>query len=186
MGNPPAFQTYASDYYVDTNSWRVEEIGIYQRLLLTEWVNGGLPSDEERLARIAGCSIKKFQKGWITIKIKFHLNGNGLFINDRMELVREEQLKYKELQSNKAKLRWKPKIADGLAESMPKHEPKVCSSSSSSLLINNNRDSKSSQIDAKPKRWYKNEQGNYVCFQCQKSYMQYQTLQDHFKNHKGD
>jgi uncharacterized protein YdaU (DUF1376 family) len=103
VGKAPAFQTYSADYYMDTNSWTVEEMGIYQRLLLTEWVNGGLPNDPTRLARIAGCGVKKFSAGWGTIQVKFHPNGNGLLINERLESERKKQLKYRELQSIKGK-----------------------------------------------------------------------------------
>lgn len=114
MGKNPAFQTYASDYYVDTNSWTVDEVGIYQRLLLTEWVNGGLPNDGARLARIAGCGIKKFQKGWTTIKFKFILNDEGLLINKRLEDVRKGQEKYRESQVESGRIgaerRWKDHI----------------------------------------------------------------------------
>ena len=39
MGKTPAFQLYAADFYMDTNSWSIDEIGIYTRLLFSEWVN---------------------------------------------------------------------------------------------------------------------------------------------------
>jgi uncharacterized phage protein (TIGR02220 family) len=122
MSKSPAFQTYSADYYMDTNSWTIEEMGIYQRLLLTEWVNGALPDDRVRLARIAGCSLKKFHAAWPTINVKFTkydslldsknglyfqvddtLTGKGYLINIRMEKEREKQRKYKELQSKKGK-----------------------------------------------------------------------------------
>ena len=122
MSKSPAFQTYSADYYMDTNSWTVEEMGIYQRLLLTEWVNGALPGDPVRLARIAGCSLKKFHTAWPTINIKFAkydslldsknglyfqiddtLQGKGYLVNLRMEKEREKQRKYREIQSKKGK-----------------------------------------------------------------------------------
>jgi len=87
MGKAPAFQTYASDFYMDTNSWTIEEIGIYQRLLLTEWVNGGLPDNEERLARIAGCKLKIFKKFWPNISQKFIQNGESKLVNKKLEEV---------------------------------------------------------------------------------------------------
>lgn len=135
MSKAPAFQTYAADFYIDTNSWTIEEIGIYQRLLLTEWANGSVPNDEERLARIAGCKLKIFKKFWPIISQKFSQNGNGNLINKRMEQVRENQHKYIESQKQKAINRWKTKYAGADATAMPVH----CSSSSSlssSLNIN--------------------------------------------------
>ncbi len=47
-GKAPAFQLFAADALVDTASWTVDEVGIYFRLLMTEWVNGPLPNDEAR------------------------------------------------------------------------------------------------------------------------------------------
>jgi len=117
---------------MDTNSWTIEEIGIYQRLLLTEWVNGGLPNDEVRLARIAGCSTKKFQKWWTTIKIKFRVNGNGQMINTRLEEVRNNQIKYSESRRKNVSIRYKDKPTYE-----PTHEEHMnLSSSSSSSSIN--------------------------------------------------
>ncbi len=157
MKDGPAFQTYASDYYIDTNSWTVDEVGIYQRLLLTEWANGGLPKDEIRLARIAGCSLKKFQKGWRVVSKKFQ-NGNfwnskeGLSIevdrsslesdklyNPRLEIVRENQRKYKELQSQKGKISVEVRrsrglnrgLNRGLTDALTESQPSSSSSSSS-------------------------------------------------------
>ncbi len=138
MGKAPAFQLFAADLYMDTNHWTVDEIGIYTRLLMTEWVNGGLPDDLKRLARIAGCSPQKFSKRWTIVKKKFHQNNEGFLINDRMEQTREEQANYKKSQSEKGKKscdkRWHSDITvvtDGLQpEGQPKHNSSSSSSSS--------------------------------------------------------
>jgi len=151
MAKAPAFQLYAADFYMDTNHWSVDELGIYQRLLLTEWTNKGLPNDEKRLARIAGCSYKKFQKGWGIIKIKFHLNGEGQFVNDKMEKIRILQMQYSEKQREKGKKRankmWEGHIAVAKTTAIkrlstrlqPKDSPSSSSSSSSSSSIKNKR-----------------------------------------------
>jgi uncharacterized protein YdaU (DUF1376 family) len=150
MGKAPAFQTYAADYYIDTNHWSVDEVGIYQRLLLTEWVNGGLPNDEKRLARIAGCTFKKFKKSWTAVSTKFK-NGNfweskeGLSIsidrsllesnklyNPRLEIERYKQSKYKELQSEKGKLSAEKRWTGHITTVTDRLQPKDNSSSSSS------------------------------------------------------
>jgi uncharacterized protein YdaU (DUF1376 family) len=103
MPKAPAFQHYAADFYMDTVDWPVEDLGIFHRLLEAEWVNGGLPTDEVRLARIAGCGLKKFQKGWRSIAFKFHPICDGQekvkLINDRMEEVRKEQREWRENQA---------------------------------------------------------------------------------------
>jgi uncharacterized protein YdaU (DUF1376 family) len=136
MGNPPAFQLYSADFYMDTNDWTIEEIGIYTRLLLTEWTNGGLPNDDVRLARIAGCGTKKFQKSWRSISFKFHPNGDGKLINTRMEESREKQAQYIEKQREKGKIRslemWKGHIAVAKPTAKERLQPEDSSSSSSS------------------------------------------------------
>ena len=99
MANAPAFQMYAADFLVDTLDWTVDEIGIYIRLLLYEWVNKELPIDPKRLAKIAGTSPKKFTKRWSKIQFKFIQNGNGFLINERLEETRQDQEKFRQGQS---------------------------------------------------------------------------------------
>ena len=116
MANPPAYQYYPADFDEDTASWDVNEVGIYQRLLNYSWINGwnpneGLPDDTKRLAMIARCSYKKFQKAWPIISKKFskredHFFNNGVpkrkinfLINRRLEEGREKLLKYLENQA---------------------------------------------------------------------------------------
>jgi uncharacterized protein YdaU (DUF1376 family) len=131
----PAFQTYAADYYMDTAHWTIDEVGIYQRLLLFEWVNGPLPDDEKRLARIAGCSVKKFQKGWTTISVKFILFGTCQLQNKRLEQTREIQHKYSESRRNNVSTRYKekPTYVDTHEEHMSYIDSTLLSSSSSSI-----------------------------------------------------
>ena len=64
MAKAPAFQLYASDFYMDTAHWEPETVGIYFRLLMFEWVNKSIPNNTRELARIAGLSPKKFTKNW--------------------------------------------------------------------------------------------------------------------------
>lgn len=153
MFKAPAFQLYAADFYMDTNGWTPEEIGIYFRLLMHEWVSGGLPNDPKRLASISQCSYKKFQFGWEIIQKKFIQNGNGLLINKRLEIARQEQEEYREsqIESGKrgAERRWKGRIKK---DSKPNGDPigdpigdpngekmALQSSSSSSIKIKNKR-----------------------------------------------
>jgi uncharacterized protein YdaU (DUF1376 family) len=132
MANPPAFQMYAADFLVDTSDWTVDEIGIYLRLLLNEWVNGKLPNEHKRLARIAGVSLQKFQKRWRNIEQKFVINGDGFLYNRRLEEEREKQVLWRE----KSKLGGiksgenRRRVVEPPNE--PNHEPNANSSSSSS------------------------------------------------------
>ncbi len=188
MKDGPAFQMYGGDFYIDTAEWDPYEVGVYTRLLLCEWANGSLPNDMIKLQRISGSSPKRFQKASKTVLNKFKLNGEGRYINDKMEEVRENQRKYRESQSERAKKRWINIDADALAMAlpadMPADMPDACSSSSSLKDINNNRNVDNSKNVEIPKKWFKDERGNFVCFQCQKSFIQYTNLQKHFKEHQ--
>lgn len=137
MKDGPSFQIYAADLYVDTNEWTCEEVGAYTRLLMSEWVNGDLPSDPSRLARITGQNQKQFQKVVSQIMKKFKLNGNNRLINLRLEETRLNQRKYREKQSLRASSGWMKRNATAdttaYAEPMPDSMPDDCSSSSSSV-----------------------------------------------------
>ena len=99
MGKSPAFQLYASDFDMDTASWDNEEVGIYFRLLMYQWVNGSIPADTKRLAKIVRMGHKKFQNSWQIIFLKFTKKDENNLINKKMEKVRAEQIKYRESQS---------------------------------------------------------------------------------------
>ncbi len=152
VNKSPAFQLYASDFYMDTSGWTCTEVGAYFRLLMSEWVNGPLPNDTEHLARIAQIDHGNFKKLWRpTIEEKFVPNGNGTLINNRLERVRERQRKYRESQAQKGKYgaekRWGENIAGAIAgainDAKPVLQPK--DSSSSSSLNNKNHYAESSE-----------------------------------------
>ena len=92
MKQPPAFQLYAADFFMDTLSWTTDEIGTYFLLLLTEWVNGPLPNNERVLAQNVRQDVRKFRKIWGNIREKFDINDAGLLENCRLETQRKEQL----------------------------------------------------------------------------------------------
>jgi len=93
---PPAFQFYANDFIGATSSWSNEEVGIYMRLLCHQWVNGHIPSDEKRIARIVSMSIDEFREAWSVVGDKFQAAGKDKLRNKRLEEVRKKQLEYRE------------------------------------------------------------------------------------------
>lgn len=103
----PAFQFYADDFLAGTADMSAEEVGGYIRLLCHQWSKGGIPSDEERSARIAGLmgspSIRY-------VLAKFTLCDGDTLKNARLEQIRLEQAEYKLQQSsagkNGAQKRW--------------------------------------------------------------------------------
>jgi uncharacterized protein YdaU (DUF1376 family) len=130
---------------MDTNDWTVAEMGIYQRLLLSQWVNGDLPPESSRLARIAGCSQKVFDHSWLTVSQKFTVNSNGRLTNLRMEEVRQEQEEYKQKQIESGRLgglktQEKKRKTLSKPSSDPSSQNKALqSSSSTSSLIHKNK-----------------------------------------------
>lgn len=138
MAKSPAFQFYASDFLTDTQSWDINEVGIYIRLLSNQWVNGSLPKDLIRLSRIAGCTHEEIKKAWVILGFKFLDNIDGTIYNRKLEEVRESQVRFKEKQASngskggrpkKIKTQTKPKQNPN---DNPKHNPNKSSSSSPS------------------------------------------------------
>jgi len=141
-GKSPAFQLYASDFYMDTADWEPEEVGIYFRLLMYEWVNKSIPKDKKRLARIAGLSPKKFTKNFKIISPKFIEKDEENLMNEKMEEIREIQDNYKKSLSKSGKLgakkRWKKdREANGDPNDNPNSESMRLQSSSSSSISPN-------------------------------------------------
>lgn len=143
MAKSPAFQFYASDFLTDTQSWDINEVGIYIRLLSNQWVNGSLPSDLIRLSRIAGCTHEEIKKAWVILGFKFLINNDGSIYNQKLESVREAQVKFKEKQASNGSKGGRPKNIDNPNKTQikPKINPsdnpnKSSSSSSSNSYIN--------------------------------------------------
>ena len=142
MAKAPAFQFYASDFLTDTQSWETEEVGIYIRLLANEWVNGPLPNDEKRLARIAGCDTETFKNHWVIVGFKFLVNGEGELYNEKLEGLRYEDNAFREKQRLNGSKGGRPRKTETQKKPNenpkvnPKHNPNESSSSSSSIYIN--------------------------------------------------
>lgn len=103
MSKSPAFQFYAADFDMDTNTWDNEEVGVYIRLLISQWVNGPLPDDQKKLAKIARISPKKFQKIFPVMAPKFSKNTQGKLQNNRLEETRVIQHNRRKLKSEGGK-----------------------------------------------------------------------------------
>jgi uncharacterized protein YdaU (DUF1376 family) len=143
MDKPPAFQLYAADFTMDTDTWTLEEVGLYVRLLFSEWVNGPLPNDPKKLQRIARTNKKTFNLCWTLVSTKFVSNCEGKLQNLRLEYTRQKQQVYLESQRLKGfksgKVRANPGSSPVRTQDEPKGEPNrtLLSSSSSSLAFTN-------------------------------------------------
>ena len=56
----PWMPFYVADYLRDTRQLTTCEHGAYVLLILEYWATGGLPNDDDRLARIVGLSRTKW------------------------------------------------------------------------------------------------------------------------------
>jgi len=94
---PPAFQFYAADFLTATAELTDEEVGIYLRLLLNQWINGSIPGEMRRMAMLISAGHERLEKEmWPLIGQKFTKGEDGRYRNDRLELVRKEQEEYRE------------------------------------------------------------------------------------------
>lgn len=135
----PAFQFYASDFLTSTQSWDINEVGIYIRLLANQWANMRLPDDTERLARIAGCDHETFKKAWVILGFKFLRGEDGFLRNTRLEAVRAEKNTFLEKQRlnglkggrpKKNNPNHNPNETQTKPNTKPKQNPNITSSSS--------------------------------------------------------
>jgi uncharacterized protein YdaU (DUF1376 family) len=99
---------------------------------MAEWVNGPLPYDPERLAKICQMSSKRFDHNYKNVSPKFVQNSEGFLVNLRLEETRRKQSKYSESRSKVAHKRWDKTNAYALHTDMHTE----CPSSSSSKNIN--------------------------------------------------
>lgn len=136
MKDGPAFQLYASDFYIDTAGWTATEVGAYFRLLMCEWTNGALSPKISDLARVAGVDPRNMQKMWsAVIAKKFTTNDANMLVNKRLEEVREAQRKFRESQSKKGKARAAQRWGEPIAPATNGLQPNHSSSSSSSSSV---------------------------------------------------
>ncbi|SKA84647.1 Uncharacterized conserved protein YdaU, DUF1376 family [Prosthecobacter debontii] len=96
MKTSPYIPFYPADFLVGTMFMTAEEVGAYMRLLCFQWQQGGLPQEEDKLARISGIPTKKLS----AVLAKFDLHEDGTLKNGRME---QERLKVEATRETKSK-----------------------------------------------------------------------------------
>lgn len=64
----PWMPLYVADYLADTAHLEAAESGAYLHLIMHYWINGGLPNDDRRLARIAKMADREWLKSKATIQ----------------------------------------------------------------------------------------------------------------------
>lgn len=146
----PAFQFYPKDFLTDGRqaAMSAEEAGIYIRLMCVNWVEGSLPGELDKLARIGGVSRKRMERAWVTLQACFQpdpKNPAYALVQPRLERERVKQQEFRRRQSDNGhkggrpkketheKANGNPSLSSGLSQTKPNHEPKKSSSSSSSV-----------------------------------------------------
>lgn len=121
--NAPAFQFYASDFIASTATMTAEEVGAYIRLLCYQWINGGIPNDDDRikaLVGICGGNAMAYAKSKLTVC------DDGMLRHPRLEDVRSKQDAFRKKQAENASKRWV-----GNPTALPLDMPNSCSPSPS-------------------------------------------------------
>lgn len=93
MAKDPVFPLYYNDIDRSTKTWTDEEFGAYMRLLMDQWDKGFLPTDYQRLTRIA----TSLDRTWPMLKVKF-VETDGVLKNLNLEVIREKIAKHREKQ----------------------------------------------------------------------------------------
>lgn len=146
----PAFQFYPKDWMSDINTrcMTLEECGAYVELLCVEWLEKGLPDDDEQLAVISRLG-DKWEKSGDKIKKCFNKVGDKL-IHPRLKKERAKQKKRREQTSAAGRLGGmsrktkgnmvKQTLSESLANDEAKTNPSSSFSSSTSTANKKNKD----------------------------------------------
>jgi uncharacterized protein YdaU (DUF1376 family) len=88
----PYFSLYVGDFLSDTSGLDNASIGAYMKLLCHQWINGSLPTDPEKLARIAVENSEDFTLKWQDLSSKF-TETDGKLYNLRLKELRKDTVK---------------------------------------------------------------------------------------------
>jgi len=86
-----------------------EELGVYMRLLCHAWLEGSIPADEERIARLLRKPKRSLRRVWPAVSRCF-VRVDDRLIQRRLEAERLKQAEYRDKQSARAKSPRKPNV----------------------------------------------------------------------------
>ena len=100
------FPFYATDWLSDARVRIIplESRGAYIHLLATQWVEGAIPSDDFRLARLLGIENSEWMEISHEVRQFFVDAGPGKLKNERLDREREKQLRHHKRLSRPEKL----------------------------------------------------------------------------------
>lgn len=91
----PMMPFYPNEFDASTKGWTWEERGVYHLLLAAQWQIAVLPTSPKALAKVVGCTAKKFTTLWRRLEPKFPEIPTGRQ-NFRLEQHRLASLAHKE------------------------------------------------------------------------------------------
>jgi uncharacterized protein YdaU (DUF1376 family) len=108
MTKSPAYQRYSKDYLasVRVQMMTLAEEGAYNRLMEYCWINGSIPSDASKVARLVGkgCSIE-IAKVCLEM-FEPHPDDPEKMVHDRLEIEREKQIHNSKARKRASEARW--------------------------------------------------------------------------------
>jgi uncharacterized protein YdaU (DUF1376 family) len=92
MADFPYLPIWVADFIGDTEHLDCIETGAYLLLLFAAWRSPkcGLPDDDRKLARLARCSLKQWQRTGPVVMAFWKLAGDGLWHQKRLDEVRSQ------------------------------------------------------------------------------------------------
>ena len=93
---------FVGDFLASTATWSGPERGLYVQLLMLQWCTKALPSDPDRLARVAHYSAEEFRQLWPVMADKFEVAGSTM-ANIRLEQHRERSAEIQSARSQAGK-----------------------------------------------------------------------------------
>lgn len=134
MNKPPWYPHYAQDWLAGTAHLSLECQGAYKRLTDHQWIDGPLPNDPRRMARLLGVSEKRFASLWRDLAEHFPAAPDGRLANPRLERERAARIAYQEIQHRKglASAEARASLNPGSTGVQPTYQPEGnCSQSQS-------------------------------------------------------
>lgn len=105
----PAFQFYPADFLIGIMGMSDEEVGVYIKMLATQWLHGSLPVCKKTIKKMI--NSRKIPSEMVMRK--FAICDDGFLRNERMEKVRKDQKDYKESSVESGKLGGNPNFKKG-------------------------------------------------------------------------
>jgi len=107
----PAFQFYPKDFISSSKVQRMtlDEIGAYALLLSHCWLDDGLPTNVDQMARLVKTSASKFRRMWEGPLSECFVEKNGRLINVRLDEERRKQADYRRRAAEWGKKGGRPK-----------------------------------------------------------------------------